>query len=194
MIPASRIASTIRSESVAQSPQLRMAVVALPPPSRGVAARTETDLDGVTAFLDGLFELPLASWLAIGRALIADRQGLAVRQAAWSDVEDAIGTYNLAVAAWHVRDALETVVGLVSRPVPGWSRDERCQFAAAHGAGEAAALALRARAHVRHDIVRILCSPFAPFLDFSWSVSESERARDDAPSCGADPLLLTDRF
>ena len=166
MIPARRIASLARAESAAQSPRHRMAAVPLPPPSRGTALRAETELDGVTEFLEGLLELPMASWLAIGRALIADRQGLAVRQAAWSDVENAIGSYSLAHAAWHVRDALETVVCLVSRPVQDWSRDERCQFAAAHGAGEAAALALRARAHVRHDIVRILCSPFAQFIRF----------------------------
>jgi hypothetical protein len=144
-----------------------MALVALLPLSAGLAASAEANVDGVSEFLDRLLELPVASWLTIGRELMADRQGLAVRQAAWSDVEEAIGTHDLALAAWQVRDALETVVSLVSRAVPQWSRDERCQFAATHGAADAAALALQARAHVRPDVVRILQSPFAPFVEFS---------------------------
>ena len=167
MIPAARITSLARFESAAQSPRRRLAVVALPPLSPHHAARAEAELDGVSEFLDDLVELPVVSWLTIGRELMADRQGLAVRQAAWSDVEEAIAAHDHALDAWHVRDALETIVCLVSRPVPQWSRDERCQFAATHGAADAAALALRARAHVRPDIVRVLCSPFARFVTFS---------------------------
>lgn len=163
MIPASRIPSFARSES-GTSPRRRVPVIPLPPLGPGPAAPAETGLDSVSEFLDGLLELPVGSWLAIGRALMAAREGLAVRQAAWSDVEDAIGTHDLALAAWDVRDALESAVYLISRRVPRWSREERCQFAAAHGAAEAAALALLAREHVRPEVVRILCSHFAPLV------------------------------
>jgi hypothetical protein len=143
-----------------------MAVIVPAPLSPVLAIPAETGLDAVSEFLVGLLELPMASWLTIGRELMTDRHGLAVRQAAWSDVEEAIGAHNLAYSAWRVRDALETAVFLVSRRVPRWSRDERCQFAATHGAASAAALALRACAYVRPDVVRILCSPFAPFGQF----------------------------
>jgi hypothetical protein len=168
MIPVARIASPARSESAAQSsPRPRTAVTALPRAVLALSVPAETALDSVSEFLDGLVELPVASWLTIGRALMADREQLAVRQAAWSEVEEAIAAHNLAPAAWEVREALETAVFLVSRPVQCWSREERCQFAATHGAAEAAALALRARAHVRPETARTLCSPFAPFLGFS---------------------------
>jgi len=162
MIPARRMTSLAHLEPVAptQAPRRSAAVLALPLLSVGLAAGAALELGSVSAFIDGLVELPVSSWLTIGRELMADREGLAVRQAAWTDVEEAIAAHSLALAAWEVRDALETAVCLVSRAVQRWSRDERCQFAATHGAADAAALALRASAHVRPDCVRVLCSPF----------------------------------
>ena len=147
-----------------------MAVVPLAPLRALPAAPAETRADGVSEFLDGLLELPVASWLRIGRELMADREGLTVRRAAWSELEEAIGMNDLTLAAWNTRDSLDTVVCLVSRTMPRWSRDERCQFAAAHGAAEAVALALRTRAYVRPEVVRALYSPFAAFVNSSSPV------------------------
>jgi hypothetical protein len=98
---------------------------------------------------------------------MVNREQSVVRQAAWCAVEEAIAAHGLALAACEVRDALETAIFLVSRPVQRWSRVERCQFAATHGAAETAALALRAGAHVRPGTIRTLCSPFTPFVGFS---------------------------
>lgn len=113
----------------------------------------------VNEFVDRLAELPLISWLTIGRELSADRS-LSVRQAAWIDVETAIAAQRLGMAGWYVRDAIETAICLASRQKSRWSREERCHFASAHGAAEAAALALLARRHVPTESLRALCAPF----------------------------------
>ena len=137
------------------------------PPSwdRASSGSAEVAIDGVIRFLDRLVELPLPAWLAIGQGLMADSADHAVRQDAWADVESAIARHQLGPAAWRVRDALETAAFLVSRRAPQWTRATRCQFAATQGATHAAALALLTRAHIALESVRVLCAPFAPFID-----------------------------
>jgi len=174
MLPASRIPPVARSEPAATSLRSRAALVSVPPSRPALAAPAPTVLDNANYFIATLLELPLAAWLTIGRGLIADHESLTVRQSAWSDVEAALSAYGLAVDAWHVRDTLETAVCLVSRQMPCWSRDERCQLAATHGAAEAAALALMAGPHLRVDIIRSLTAPFAPFTKSSFGCVESD--------------------
>lgn len=142
----------------------RGALLASPLPSRyAVLARTADGMrEDAAEFLERLVALPLPTWLAIGGGLMADRDGLAVRQGAWADVEAALTAHGLAVVTWRVRDAVETVSFLVSQHAGRWSREARCQFATTHGAAEAAALALLTAGHVRADTVRVLCAPFAP--------------------------------
>ena len=139
----------------------RATLALLPPLSSELPATTEAALDAAMRFMDRLVELRLRDWLAVGRRLIADREGLAVRQRAWMEVDAAIGAHGLALAAWHMREALETAAFLVSQTASRWTREERRQFAATQGAAEAAALALLAQTHTRTDTVRTLWEPFA---------------------------------
>lgn len=117
-------------------------------------------------FAGGLLALEVFQWLAIGRHIIADRTGLAVRQSAWVAVERTLDAERLALTAWEVRDALETAAYLVSRRACRWTPERRRQFAATQGAADAAAMALLARGHLRPEIVRTLCSPFTQPIDF----------------------------
>ncbi|HKW10962.1 MAG TPA: hypothetical protein VJO33_11335 [Gemmatimonadaceae bacterium] len=113
------------------------------------------------AFLDQLVELPSAKWLAIGEALVADRDGIPVRQRSWEEVDATLIRGRLGLAVWRVREAVDTVAFLATREWPRWSRHERRVFAAAHGAAEAAALALLARDELPVEAYRALTAPFA---------------------------------
>jgi len=118
----------------------------------------------LAAFLDRLLELSVVDWIRIGRSLIADRDALLVRQRAWALLEAAIADHRLGVAAWEIRDAIDTAACLATRGARGWSRDTRGCFASTHGAAEAAALALLARGHLRADAVAALTTPFAALI------------------------------
>ncbi len=67
----------------------------------------------------------------------------------------------LGLAAWHVRDAVETIAFLKSRNNPNLSRSDRRVFAAAHAAAEDAALATLTRQHLSAQDFAVLCAPFA---------------------------------
>lgn len=120
--------------------------------------------DAVNDFLDRLTELALTVWLSIGREL-SESGSLPVRQLARADVDTAIAERALAIAAWHVRDAIETAACLASHQTWRWSRADRCLFASTHGAAEAAALALLAFQHIPAESLRALCAPFAIHLE-----------------------------
>jgi hypothetical protein len=131
------------------------------------------------AFVDGLCDLPLESWLAIGRAAMVNR-GSDAYAGAWSAVEHAIAQQNLALAAWHIRDEIETLAYLACHSgVPVW-RSDRPAFAAAHGAVEDAALALLVRDYVSVADVDRLCAPFASYASFENRVVSPAPA-DDSP-------------
>ena len=136
----------------------------------------EPELLNVDAFLDRLVELPLSTWLTIGAELMADRDGLVVRQRAWSDVEAAIARFGLGITVWHLRDAVHTAAYLVSRHISCWSREERCRFAATHGAADAAAASLLAHAHIPVECLRVLYRPFAASIDPNGRTCSSTNA------------------
>ena len=115
----------------------------------------------VDAFLHRLVDLPLAHWLAIGEALVADREYVPVRQRAWDKLESDLNDRRLGVAAWQVRDAVDTAAHIASRESHHWLSHDRACFAAAHGAAEAAALALLARDQLPIETYRALTAPFA---------------------------------
>jgi hypothetical protein len=116
---------------------------------------------GVDAFLDRLIELPLAEWLAIGELIVVDRDHVPVRRRAWDELEAKLRTGRLGVAAWSIRDAVDTAAYIATCESHRWTRHERGAFAAAHGAAEAAALALLARDDLPAEIYRSLTAPFA---------------------------------
>lgn len=118
----------------------------------------------LAAFLDRLSELSVADWIGIGRSLIADRDALLVRQRACALLEAAIPDHRLGVAAWEIRDAIDTAACLV-RSARGWSRDTRGFFASTQRAAEAAALGLLARGHLPADAVAALTTPFAALIE-----------------------------
>lgn len=134
----------------------------LPLPA-SVAELTEQDvpaLESANAFLDRLGELPLSEWLDIGRAIETDRNALAQRSTAWVILDATIADRQLSVAAWYVRDAVETVAFLARNSGPKLSRTDRRAFAGAQGAAEEAALAVLARAHLSAQDFDALCAPF----------------------------------
>lgn len=161
MRPASKTITLARSDGAAATARwLRPGHVALPPSIAALTPHEEKTLLGVNAFVDRMVDLPLSTWLTIGETLMADREGLVVRQRAWNEVEAAIAEAGLGMPAWHVRDAVETAAYLVSRYMRCWSREERCRFAAAQGAADAAALSLLAQAHISTETLGTLVEPF----------------------------------
>jgi hypothetical protein len=167
MTSARFISSLSGSDGASAAPARRPHVGRLLLP-RAIAPLTPSEkppLADVDAFVYRLVELPFSEWLAIGQSVVSDRSGIPVRRSAWALVDAAITKQGLAVAAWYVRDAVDTAAFLVSRRVPSWPRDGRRMFAAAHGAAEAAALALLARAHMSLESLSILCAPFGNPLD-----------------------------
>ena len=132
----------------------------LPPYVALMTEAQEPALALAKAFVEGLCDLPLESWLAIGRAVMTRRTAIGYTSA-WSAVENAIAKQGLSLAAWHVRDDIETLAYLASHSSAPVSRADRPVFAAAHGAAEDAALALLVREHVSAADVDLLSAPFA---------------------------------
>ena len=175
MKPASKIFNPWQSDGAAAMSRwpAKEQLLPLPPTVAEQTPTTLPALDVVNQFVDRLLDLPLSTWLAIGRDLMADRDALAVRQRAWTELESAIASAGLGILAWYTRDAVETVVCLVSRDRACWSREDRCRCAATHGAAEAAALGLLGRAHISADTLRVLCAPFAREIELPLARSLS---------------------
>ena len=122
----------------------------------------------VSTLVDWLADLPLPLWLDIGRSVASDRLRLAVRGAAWEELQRAICAKELQITAWFVRDAVETAAFLAGHSVRQWSPEDRRFFAAAHGAVEASALALLARPFLELPYFEILYEPVSDRADV-WS-------------------------
>jgi len=146
----------------------------LPPNVTQMTEAQEPALALANVFIERLGDLPLDSWLAIGRAVIAARSATAYASA-WSSVERAIAKHDLGLAAWHVRDDVETIAYLASHSGAPLSRLDRPVFAAAHGAAEDAALALLVHSTIPPADLELICAPF---------VTQLPRERFTAP----DPL------
>jgi len=133
----------------------------LPLPVSQLSAALEPALAAANAFVERVGDLPLTSWLAIGRAVMAAGVDSAEGAASWTNVERAIADHRLELAAWHVRDAVETIAYVASHSTALLSRADRRVFAAAHGAAEEAALAVLVRRHLPDGDFDRLCAPFA---------------------------------
>jgi len=120
----------------------------------------EIHLERAHSFIDTLAELPPSSWLEVGRSLLADRDGRATRDVAWSALERVIREHQLEVSAWNVRDAVETVAFLVTPSHARLSRAERRSSDAARQAAEDAAAAMLARPYLDVADFETLCAPF----------------------------------
>lgn len=126
---------------------------------RSPAVRQQPAVAEVNAFVDWLAALPLNAWLEIGRSIASDRSRIASRGIAWEQLQDTIAEHELQVAAWLVRDAVETAAFLAGHSLRRWSPEERRMFAAAHGAAETAALAMLSCSFLGMEQLTMLCEP-----------------------------------
>jgi hypothetical protein len=120
----------------------------------------EPSLGAVNEFADRLAELPVGAWLDVGRSMLAGSPSTTRRATPFAILEATINDRGLAVAAWYVRDAIETSAYYATCSVPRWTSMERRVFAAAHAAAEEAALALLAREYLSRADFDALYSPF----------------------------------
>lgn len=135
----------------------------LPLPQRvaDLTAGDEPTLDRVNAFVDRLAELPVATWLEIGRTLAGDLEAQAARSTARAILDATLADRELGLAAWYAKDAVETSAFLASHSAGRLSSADRRAFAGAHGAAEVAALALLAEDHLSAEDFTALYFPFA---------------------------------
>ena len=129
-----------------------------------ISQEAEPALGPVTAFADRLAELPVLTWIAVGRSLIESPSMHPLREARCAILEATIGAQNLTVAAWYARDTIETAAHYASGDTTGWTAAHRRTFEAAWAAAETAAIALVARPFLSAEDFSALCAPFAELL------------------------------
>lgn len=115
----------------------------------------------VNDFVERLAEVPLATWLDVGRSLERQSESGSKRSTAWGILDATIAARGLGMDAWYAREGVETSAFLASRSAPTWTKTNRRLFAAAHSAAEEAALALLAREHLSSEDFYLLYAPFA---------------------------------
>jgi len=93
-------------------------------------------------WLDGLCNLTLDEWCAIGRACARQRATNADEGAALDALDDVIQRQRLALTAWYVRDLVNTAAYAARREAEHTSRARRRELSAAIAAAERAALAI----------------------------------------------------
>jgi len=159
------------SDGVLMSPapprRMRTGKLRLP---RQVAELTPDDqpaLAAVNAFADRLAELPVLSWLTVGRTLIDNPSIYTQRETPYAILEATINDRALAMAGWYVRDAIETSAYYASHSIVTWTSRERRAFAAAHAAAEEAALAILAQEYLNAEDFASLSAPFAGLVSLA---------------------------
>lgn len=119
----------------------------------GLAVDAEHALD---RWLDALGQLPMADWLAVGRA---DANG-ASSHAARARVESILAAEGLTLTGWLIRDFVATTTYPASRSARACTRQEQDAFAAARQAAVWAALAVATRSWLTDSETDTLCGPF----------------------------------
>ena len=125
----------------------------------------EPALGPVNEFADRLADFPVDEWLAIGRGLLTDRDHHASRAMSYATLESMLNDHGLAIAAWYVRDAVETSAYYATHSTRYWNSSGRRAFAAAHGAAEEAALALLARESLPAEDFELLSAPYVRLIN-----------------------------
>lgn len=118
----------------------------------------------VRSFVARLAQLPASEWVEVGRALAANREGLVARSTARATLDATIANRGLSMAAWSVRDAVETAACLAGHAARRWSPADRRFLAHARDAAEGAALALLARDYLTAKDCDLLYAPFAAYI------------------------------
>ena len=152
------------TEDVALEPRPRTGRLPLPECVTALTPSDEPALAVVNAFADRLAALPIPEWLEVGRSAITDSAGMSQRATAFAILEAAIAAHGLGIAAWYARDTVETSACLAGCGMPCWTARDRRLMAAAHGAAEAAALALLARDVIAPADFAALIAPFEHLL------------------------------
>ena len=134
--------------------------IPLPECVANLTPNDEPALLSVDAFVDRLAELTLDQWFDVGHRLVTNHETLALRSTSWAIMNATIADRRLGLAAWHARDAVETMAYLTSEAAPRLSPRARRLFAAAHAAAEDAALAVLVREHLPPEDFAVLCAPF----------------------------------
>jgi len=137
------------------------------PLPRQVAELTPDDepaLAAVNAFADRLAQLPLAEWLTVGRKMIESPSEYAHRETPYAILEATINERGLGVAAWYMRDAIETSAFYAGSTMTRWTSIDRRAFAAAHALAEDTGLALLAREALAIEDFGALAAPFATLV------------------------------
>ncbi len=160
--------ASLATEVVPMSPavlrRMRTGRLRLPPEVAEATSQQEPALGAVNAFADRLADLSGWAWIAVGRTLMKDPSAYAMRATPYAILEATINDRGLAVAAWYVRDAIETSAFYASQTMARWTPSDRRAFAAAHAAAEEAALALLAREFLPATDRDALCAPFESFV------------------------------
>jgi len=146
-----------------------------PTPWNVRAADAEAQLPRVEAFLEALSSLESGAWASIGRSLAVEPPG--VRQARYivrSRVAGVIAERGLALSAWRVGDAVDTVAFLAMHPPRRCLRSrERRAMQATRSLASDLALALLVRPYAAVADVSILFEPFALHArNHGWSIHE----------------------
>jgi hypothetical protein len=151
----------------------------------GRAPSDELALERVDGFVDRIAALPVASWLEIGRLIICGTPSSAERSCARTALENVIAGHELSVAAWFVRDAVETSAFIASY---GHLRrsTERHQFAAARRAAEESALVMLVQGRLNVASFETLTAPFHSLLSYRNAVF-TDAPNPVRPSCGGVP-------
>ena len=147
----------------------------MPPHIANMTETHEPALALVKEFVEQLCSLPLDGWLAIGHGVMNNRCTAAYSNA-WHAVQQAIARNDLGLAAWHVRDEIETLAYVASHSGAPLSRANRPVFAAAHGAAEDAAMSLLVGAEISLADLELLSAPFASQLP-AGTMSQIELSR-----------------
>lgn len=116
-------------------------------------------------FLERLAVLRLSEWLEVGRSALVGGDRLASRATVRAHMLATITDHDLGLAAWYVRDAVETLAFLASHAALCLSRSDRPLFITARRAAEDAALAELVRAHLSASDHEVLLSPFAAYIE-----------------------------
>lgn len=120
-------------------------------------------LEAPVEFIDRLAELSFDIWMEVGKTVAAHRE-TGDYATARALLAAAISDQRLNVAAWMIRDGVDTAAFYATVGRSRISRAERRTLAAAHGAAEGAALALLVRAWLPRSDLATLYAPFAACL------------------------------
>ncbi len=122
-----------------------------PPPIAATGRRPDARREPALAAVNTLADAsPAAGRLAQGRPGAGRRSPRSTpRVTSYAILEATINDRGLAVAAWYVRDAIETSAYYASHSIVKWTSKERRAFAAAHAAAEDAALSILSQAYLQ---------------------------------------------